>query len=226
MSIIFDIETGPGAPEVIEANMPAFEAPGSYKNPEAIAKYVGEKQAEFRGRAALDPIIGKVLAIGIRDNGETEIDMRADEAGLLRAFWARIAPTGAIVENIIGFNSNRFDIPYLVRRSWLHRVQVPRTVMSGRYLNNRFIDLMQIWQVGDYQATVSLDRLAKYLGVGAKNGSGACFHEILETDREAARAYLENDLLITEQCAIALGVLEQDTRAAAALAVDVNKFDY
>jgi hypothetical protein len=89
-------------------------------------------------------------------------------------------------------------------------VPVPKGVTNGRYLNPRFIDIMDAWKVGDYQASISLDRLAKHLGCGSKNGNGADFARLLVEDREAAMAYLENDIRMTLAVARKVGLVESE----------------
>ena len=48
------------------------------------------------------------------------------------------------------------------------------------------------------KAFVSLDKVAKFFGVGEKTGNGAQFWELYNTDKEAALAYLTNDVKLTE----------------------------
>lgn len=211
--IVFDIETGP-SPDAAEF-APEFEAPANYKDPVKIAAYKAEKLVEWVESAALSAVTGRLLAIGIRENGSTLIICEDDEAAMLAQFWEYVAPLGKIRAPLVGFNSNRFDVPFLVRRSWRNRVPVPGGIVNGRYLSNAFIDLMQLWQVGDYQATVKLDTLARWLGVGAKTGSGAHFAQMLAEDRAAALEYLANDIEITEKCAIALGAIDAPAAATA-----------
>jgi hypothetical protein len=66
---------------------------------------------------------------------------------------------------------------------------------------------MEAWKLGDFQASISLDRLAKHLGVGAKNGNGAHFAALLQEDRAAALDYLRNDIAMTVAVARKLGVV-------------------
>ena len=106
---------------------------------------------------------------------------------------------------MIGFNSNAFDLPFLIRRSWKHRVPVPFGIRRGRYWAEQMIDLRDAWQLGDRQARGSLDVVAKHLGVGAKNGSGADFAKLWQSDRAKAVEYLRNDVELTARVADALG---------------------
>jgi len=217
--LVFDIETGPETDETLALMEPEFSAPANYRDAAKIAEKIAEQREAWREKAALDATTGRVLAIGLQDaagthlltvdGAETAEEFRRDEADVIAEFWNHACPDGRW-RTLIGFNSNRFDIPFLVRRSFKLRVPVPNGVTHGRYLGRQFVDLMEIWKVGDYQATVSLDRLAKHLGCGAKNGDGARFAELLENDREAALDYLRNDIEMT--CAVAerLGVIEPE----------------
>ena len=215
-SIIFDIETGPESDEVLALMEPEFTAPANYKDPFKIAEKVEEQREAWRSKAALCATTGRVLAIGIADKEGVELlsvndepDDIVTEKDIIKEFWQIACPHGKW-QCLIGFNSNRFDIPFLVRRSYKLRISVPSGVTNGRYLNGRFIDLIEAWKVGDYQASISLDRLAKHLGCGAKNGSGADFAELLKTDRESALEYLKNDIRMTQAVAERMGVIEPE----------------
>ena len=104
----------------------------------------------------------------------------------------------------IGFNSNEFDIPFLVRRSWILGVKIPDQVLiniKGRfYLSDVFVDVMQYWACGTMQKT-SLNNVAKALNVGEKNGNGANFYQTLIKDEAKALEYLSNDVNMTRACA-------------------------
>jgi hypothetical protein len=84
---------------------------------------------------------------------------------------------------------------------------VPFGIRRGRYWSDEMVDLRDAWQLGDRQARGSLDTIAKHLGVGAKNGSGADFAALWQSDREKATEYLRNDLQLTARVAEALGVV-------------------
>lgn len=209
-ALVFDIETGPEADEVLAGLEPEFAAPANYKDPQKIAEKIEAQRAAWREKAALCATTGRVLAIGCMLDGEVSLLVVDEgepflEADLLEAFWRLAAPEGKW-RHLVGFNSNRFDIPFLIRRSYKLGVRVPYGAVNGRYLNPRFIDLMDAWKLGDFQTTISLDRLARHLGVGAKNGDGALFAATLAEDRAAAMAYLENDIAMTVAVARKLGV--------------------
>jgi hypothetical protein len=107
---------------------------------------------------------------------------------------------------MIGFNIFGFDLPFLFRRSWKHRVPVPFGIRRGRYWGDQLLDLRDAWQLGDRQARGSLDSIARHLGVGAKNGDGKAFAELWWSDRKQAESYLRNDIELTALVANALGI--------------------
>lgn len=212
--IYFDIETAPLDESYIVKLAPDFKAPSNYKSDEAIEKYKLGQLAEFIANAALSATTGRVVAIGAAV-GESfpEIVMDADaenEASIIEWFWGKIADQrGVIADDVIGHNSNRFDIPFLIRRSWILGVKIPATVLvrsRGRmYLNEHFKDTMDAWACGTMDK-IKLDLLAKTFGVGGKNGVGANFYKTLLSDSAAAFRYLSNDVELTRAVAQKMGM--------------------
>jgi hypothetical protein len=215
-TIVFDVETGPLADGELSALLPPFDPAevktGNIKDPDKVAAKIAEAETnhrrDFFDRAALDPLTGRVVAIGILypDSGECDVIGHHDEAETLRAFWDVCRGEMGRVNQMIGFNTHGFDLPFLIRRSWKHRVTVPFGIRRGRYWGEEMVDLREAWQLGDRQARGSLDSIAKHLGVGAKNGDGKVFAELWRSDRKQAEAYLRNDLELTAKIAHALGI--------------------
>ncbi len=243
--IVFDIETGPLPEFELTAMVPPFDPAevktGNLKDPEKIAAKLAEAEAnhrrDFIERAALDPLTGRVLAIGTLDirpdddsifarlflntpspaprpeplpgvKGIPGIVLHLErEADLLVEFWAMCVRRDGCVNRTIGFNTHLFDLPFLVRRSWKLGVPVPSGIRHGRYWAEEMVDLRDIWQLGDRQARGSLDVIAKHLGAGVKNGRGADFANYWQTDRALAVEYLRHELELTAKVATALGVL-------------------
>lgn len=205
--VIFDIETGPRPAAELESLCPQFEAPANYKDPTKIAAFIEEKRRDWLERGALSAVTGQVLAIGYLANGNFDAFATGDEAEDIAGFWHLITSHGTILHQLVGFNCISFDVPFLVRRSWKLGVPVPPSLFRGRWINEAFIDLMDIWKCGNRDQSISLGDLARYLGVGEKNGEGKDFARLWAIDRAAALAYLENDLRLTAACAERLGVL-------------------
>jgi hypothetical protein len=224
--LVFDIETGPLPPAEIEPLLPPFDEAdvrvGNIKDPDKIAAKIAEakdkQRRDFFDRAALDPMTGQILAIGYMDGQILAIgymdatteqwDIHADaEVVLLNEFWDRIRSDHGTIQRLIGFNVLLFDLPFLVRRSWRHGIPIPAGVRDGRYFNRSIVDLRDGWQLGNRQAHGSLDSICKFLGLGQKAGDGKDFAHLLETDRDKAFAYLEQDLKLTRALARRLGVI-------------------
>ncbi len=215
-TILFDIETGPLPETELAALLPPFDPAevktGNIKDPDKIAAKLAEAEAnhrkDFFENAALDPLTGRVLAIGCLwpETGDFTVLDHDDEARLLNSFWEVCRGEMGRINQMVGFNSNSFDLPFVIRRSWKHRVQVPFGIRRGRYWGDEMIDLRDAWQLGDRQARGSLDVIAKHLGVGAKIGSGAEFAKLWQSDRAKAIEYLRNDVLLTARVAEALGL--------------------
>lgn len=185
--------------------MPEFTAPSNWKDPEKIKANIEEQKNKWIEEAALSALTGRVLAIGMLI-GEQFICISepATEAQMLHEFWDT-TNSGC---PLIGFNCVSFDLPFLFRRSWKLAVQPAKWLRNGRYWDSALVkDIREEWQLGDRQAHGSLDTIAKHLGVGQKNGSGANFAKLWATDREQAMAYLKNDLELTAAIAKKFGVM-------------------
>ena len=212
-TIVFDIETGARPRTELDAIRPEFEAPRNLKDPAKIAAAIEEKHEEWLGKAALCASTGRVVAIGVStfpENAPTIIGTEnpPDEARVITDFWqvVRMNPNARLV----GFNSNGFDLPFLIRRSLLLGIPFPHDIREGRYWDRRCIDLMEAWTLGIYGERISLDRLAKAFGLDGKNGHGADFCRLWEgttQERAQARTYLLNDINLTTRLAVKLGVL-------------------
>jgi uncharacterized protein YprB with RNaseH-like and TPR domain len=170
--------------------------------------------AAIRDKAALDATTGRVVAIGyMNDTGKHVIhDLRTvDEARILREFWTQFAKMREARRSMVGFYSNRFDVPFICRRSWMIGVQVPSSAFTPTgYLSPTFVDLADKWRCGDRMHSINLDTLAKALGAGCKPSdcTGADFARMLLSNNMAeqntAIDYLIGDLRMTLGCAMKL----------------------
>lgn len=207
-SIVFDIETCSLPESELAPFIPTFDPPANYKDPEKIKAVLDAKRKDWIESCALDPITGRVLAIGMLVNGEfVLISEPATEAIMLNEFWDAVQGEGSLLHHLIGFNCCLFDLPFLIRRSWRLGVSVPLGIRRGRYWGDQITDLRDVWQMGDRQASGSLDTIAKHLGIGKKSGSGANFANLWNENLEQAIDYIKNDLSLTAEIAKKLGVL-------------------
>lgn len=250
MPLIFDIETGPLADEIL-AQQFTFEAPPhpgqfdpstvKYGNTKDEAKRATKLQEcqqahslavdnyerdaatardeawqKFRGNAALDAATGQVLAIGIQRDGKAGIFAEPTEAETLAKFWAKYLQCRAQQTKMVGANIIQFDLPFLIRRSWMLCVDIPSTVCQfGKWGNfdPLFVDIREWWLLGQRNnCESSLDAMARALGCGCKTEGmdGGDFARLwfgTAEERKQATAYLLNDLKLTASVAARLGVI-------------------
>lgn len=159
----------------------------------------------IRDKAALSAVTGRVCAIGYLTDTKEVIHTALDytESDLLLRFWELAARIRTTNRKMIGHNSNAFDVPFVVRRSWVCGVTVPDWVTTPTgYLNPMFVDTIASYQVGNRRDYIKLDTLAKMLGLQGKfdGCTGDQFWKMLRGDgaeREAAIEYLRQDLRVT-----------------------------
>jgi len=220
-NLIIDIETGPLPDDVLLRIHGPFD-PASVKlgnaGPEKAAEKIAEAEKSYLGdlrdKAALDPMTGRVLAIGYHYPAENDTDLSHNddnEAALLTKFWAAARYALDDAARVITFNGHGFDLPFLVNRSRLLGVEVPRGLLqNNRYWHASFVDLMLLWTCGQYGKFVGLDKLAKAFGLEGKTGDGAHFYQLWnggDKGRAEALAYLANDLKVTTEVAKKMRVI-------------------
>ena len=205
--ICFDIETGPLPLPELESMMPEFEAPSNYKDEEKIARAIEAKKLAWIDKAALDARTGRVLAIGysvINPEAHHGCQIICDSEGekqLLESWWDFYRKSRNVGAHWIGHNIRAFDFPFLVRRSLKHGLCLPSgLVANGIRYDRLIVDLMEVWACGEFKTPISLDNLAKFLGVGAKTGNGKDFYGLYKTDRDKALDYLRNDVKLVKEC--------------------------
>lgn len=212
---------------------------------EEAAKSVAKRRAaarnahveKFTEKAALSATSGCVKAVGMWfdtsehplincvdasvgedvSRQEAELPMTVgfwnSEEKLIGFFWGVIASNAS--HSAAGHNIHGFDLPFLVRRSWILGVEVPDSIWApgqyGRYFNPRFIDTMQRWGCGS-RDFVKLDEIDRALGHQGKpdDCTGADFARLFDNggeDRLKALLYLRNDLAMTRRVAEAMQLL-------------------
>ncbi len=180
---------------------------------EAKEKY----ETDVLEKAALSPLTGQVLAIGYKSEKGVAIKFAGtpeSEADLISEFWLKYQSCNAPVRRMVGHNIFGFDLPFLVRRSWLLDVAVPQNLIDrDRFWNERvFVDTMKRWQCGVFGGEwVKLDALSQATGGSGKPDgiTGAMFADLFngsEEEKIQAIDYLKNDLEMTWNVAVALGV--------------------
>ena len=102
-------------------------APANLRDPDKIAAAIAERTAERNAKLALDPDCCRIVAIGWTFlPGEARVQTCPDEDAerlALDLFWANFSAPGAYP---VGFNCVGFDLPVLIQRSRMLRVDHPR----------------------------------------------------------------------------------------------------
>jgi len=222
MTIIFDIETIALPEAEIRASLPPFNPDkvtlGNASKPETVERII-ETARETYGddivkRGALDPRYGRVAIAGMltacvgEDDGKCSQHYQDDECALLECVWNELCATTA---DIIGFNIKLFDLPFLVKRSWIHSIPVPYSVFNpGRAKypwDDRVKDLLEVVRCGDYGAkTGGLDAVLKMFDIEGKTHNGSEFGDLWARDREEALAYNFADLQKEQELARRVGL--------------------
>jgi hypothetical protein len=165
-------------------------------------------------KRALSPATGKILTIGYLrvtepDSAAVIDDAGGDEKRLIKRFWKSYERIAADGGKLIGWNSGGgmntgYDLHMLIVRSWIHNIPIPEGVMKGRFVSDRFIDLMRHFACYQYGGNNlwSLDAASKILGLGNKSDqecTGAQFAQWYHDParRDEAIAYAVQDLVLT-----------------------------
>lgn len=160
--IAVDIETIAN-PEVLSMPgvMPEFKAAGNVKDPIKIAAQIKEKEAKFIDKAALDPNYGRIVVLALY-NSTVEHVFTGEEKDILTQAWDVLKDW----QEICGYNSKSFDVPYILRRSWMLGVKplAKYDLFPFRTVNHH--DLRLILSHGNKTASGKLSTYAKLkLGV-------------------------------------------------------------
>ena len=168
---------------------------------------------DFR-KLALDGEYGRLLCIGlvIEQNGQIvhrgtlgrDRETRRfhlDEARTLRCFWKLIQDFNPQRDLFIGHNILDFDLHFLCQRSVIKQVKPSIEVCFRRYSSHPVYDVM--WEFEHWRRRISLDELAKVLGLKSSkqnglNGNGV-YDSFLEGHHEEIADYCMRDVDLTRE---------------------------
>jgi hypothetical protein len=170
-TLVFDIET---VPAVELRRVPPTIA-------QAVGKVVERNDSDESKVMSLSPYFGQVVSLAV---GDGEQDARTQdvtvfvvppagfkpaglpawirpvsEPDLLRAFWA----LAGHAQVVVSYNGRGFDVPFMVARSLIHRVNVRCDLLSNRYSLRPHLDLYQA--LGQTRGPASLDVVCWALGL-------------------------------------------------------------
>jgi uncharacterized protein YprB with RNaseH-like and TPR domain len=214
---VIDIETT-GLPDAAEYATEPISAPSNWKDPEKIAAYVAEKQAEQINKAGLDLDLCRVVAVGLQREGAAGVQVltagdEAEERGLLTALLSQLLKVQHPV--LVGFNHVGFDLPVLMRRSQYLNVAYPR--LSLDKYRTPHIDIMAHLTWHGLVRARSLKFYARRFGIPFDDAvSGADIPKLVESgDWNKVIAHVSSDVELTAALARRIGVLEPLAEAVA-----------
>ena len=209
--IFLDIETLPAKEELWKA-LPAEAREETGSKPK---KGAGWKSKDAYRRTALSGEFGRILCIGlIVEQGDREDSLMLgwdeaanhfseDEPALLRGFWNQMHDFDASTDLVIGHNVLDFDLRFIYQRSVVRRVKPSVELSFRRYSSRPVFDTMQEWGKWSRQDYISLDRLARALGLASSKSpaiSGAqVYDRYVEGKHQLIRDYCLADVALTRQ---------------------------
>lgn len=191
------------------------KAPGNYKDPEKIAEFIREKQAERLAMAATDVDLARITALGFALDDANAIDVRvcrdaADEKLLIEDVADLVNGS-----TIITFGGHNFDLPLVMRRARYLGVKFPKLNLD-RY-RSPHIDLCELLSDRDSSRKRSLGFYVKRMGWTdlTKILSGAEEAQVPVTGRwDDLEASIRHDVTATYRLAQWAGALWPDMVAA------------
>ncbi len=145
--IAIDIETYADVPEWIQDRWKEREvkAPSNWKDPIKCQRYVEEKMAERIEKAALNPLTGRVVGVGVghREKEDWEyacwVDRVNNEASLLKAVDYALGQIPGL-SWLVTYNGRQFDFPFLAVRAMRHKLDLRHRWPLGKW-DRRHVDM-------------------------------------------------------------------------------------
>lgn len=140
----------------------------------------GKKTADsfdmFLAQTNFDGSFGRIFCVSAGINGEPVKCLNGGEKDILADFWELAKDT----DLFIGHNIFDFDLRFIYQRSVILGVRPTRDLSFARYRNNPIYDTMYEWSKWNTQDKISLDKLAKALGLVSSKGKGIDGSKIYE----------------------------------------------
>ena len=181
MNLFLDIETVP-AEEKHHEVLREIHARKLANNRKVSAKF-----EDYLAATSFDGSFGRIICIGYATDDKPAQVISGTEKEILEKFW-EIAKEAKL---FIGFNCMDFDLRFIYQRSVINKIKPTVDLSFRRYYHDQIYDVMYEWTKWAYQQSVSLDTLAKALGIPSSKGGGI-------EGKDVAKAY--KDGRIKEIC--------------------------
>jgi 3'-5' exonuclease len=198
--LVFDLETVPDVKAFAQA-----EHLGHHPDHE-VRRQMGEKVAR--------QLFQRIVCIGVlqaeRDAAGTwqPRSLAAphlggqDERALIQGFVDRLVPQAPL---LVTFNGHAFDLPVLRYRAMMHKVSAPGLAVRAYFdrAGSDMVDLCDLLSAGERHARVSLNELARVLGLPGKPDGvdGQAVEGLFANGKHAEiAAYCTSDVVNTYRC--------------------------
>jgi len=148
----------------------------------------------------LNPIDSRIVALGIRYKNNNTVFIGNDEKEILERFWNEWKKIKQENQSNLaaGFNIIKFDIPFIVTRSFINNVEIVPFMIKS------LVDLKEKINAHRYgKSRGKLSDYGKFLGLDVPSIDGSHVASLWSEGKIGeVREHLNNDLEITEQLLI------------------------
>jgi len=120
---------------------------------------------------------------------------------MLTEFWGLLRGFSPRTDIVVGHNIFDFDLKFIYKRSVIFGVRPSVDLSFARYRSQPTFDTMHEWERWGYGSKISLDRLAKVLGLVSSKDSGidgSLVHTLFKAgEHRVIRDYCLRDVEVT-----------------------------
>jgi len=177
---------------------------------------IAQQQAMWFKGCALDPITAKILLVTTMDETMDIINMGAgmSEPDLIEWTWNKIYETWARGAKLVTHNGDNYDLPMLITRSIINGI-IPYNITDKWGFKDWILDTGPMWlskksaNFAYEKRKWSVDIIARALGLGGKDGTGAMFEEWWFKKREKALSFATQEIMLQREIYLRLATKRQ-----------------
>ena len=204
MNLFFDIETLP-ADKSLKETVVDLELKKIAKREEFESEENNKLQKDSEKIYRLTSLsgdFGQICCIGYAlGDGEVQI-IKGKEMDILNRWWE----IASQADCFIGHNVMEFDLPFIYKRSIIHKIKPASRHLNlsfARYRSFPIFDTMKEWDKWSMRNSISLDKLAKVLGLQTSKDGGIdgsqVYDAYLNGKEEEIYEYCKRDVALTRE---------------------------